>query len=82
MYKGITIKEPFFEIGPKAYCYGDEMLALAKVADQASEKYDVQIILTPQYTDIPLSPKRPSTCLCLPPHGFSGAWKGPRFCIA
>ena len=53
MYNDIKIKEPFFEIGPKAYCYGDEMLKLAKAADEASAKYDVQIILTPQYTDIP-----------------------------
>ncbi|HHT65298.1 MAG: triose-phosphate isomerase [Caldicoprobacterales bacterium] len=68
MYKGITIKEPFFEIGPKAYCYGDEMLALAKVADQASEKYDVQIILTPQYTDIPFIAKETKHLLVFAPH--------------
>lgn len=54
MYKGLKIKPPFFEIGPKAYFFGDEMLKLAKAADIASKKYDVQIILTPQYTDIHL----------------------------
>lgn len=54
MYKDFKIKLPFFEIGPKAYLYGEEMLALAKIADKVSEKYDVQIILTPQYTDIPI----------------------------
>lgn len=52
MYKGLTIKPPFFEIGPKAFLYGDKMLELAKAADEASVKYDVRIILTPQYTDI------------------------------
>jgi len=52
MYKGLIVKPPFFEIGPKAYLYGDAMLKLAKAADKASEKYDVRIILTPQYTDI------------------------------
>ena len=52
MYKGIDIKPPFFEIGPKAYLYGEEMLALAKVIDKTALKYDVDIILTPQYTDI------------------------------
>lgn len=52
MYKGIKIEPPFFEIGPKAFLYGDQMLKFAKAADKASKKYDVQIILTPQYTDI------------------------------
>ena len=28
-----TIKAPFFEIGPKSYLYGDEILDLAKAAD-------------------------------------------------
>jgi len=49
-----AIKPPFFEIGPKAYLYGQDMLNLALAADAASEKYDVRVILTPQYTDIPL----------------------------
>lgn len=52
MYKGLKIQPPFFEIGPKAYLYGDEMLKLAKAADKASVNYDVRIILTPQYCDI------------------------------
>ncbi len=52
MYKGLNIEPPFFEIGPKAFMYGDQMLKLAKAADVASKKYDVRIILTPQYTDI------------------------------
>ncbi|MGV8091086.1 MAG: triose-phosphate isomerase [Mangrovibacterium sp.] len=54
MYKGIKIEPPFFEIGPKAYFFGERMLKLAKAADEASVKYDVRIILTPQYTDIHL----------------------------
>lgn len=54
MYKGLTIKPPFFEVGPKAYLYGEEMLKLAKVIDKVAMKYDVDVIVTPQYTDIPL----------------------------
>ncbi len=46
------IPAPFFEIGPKAIMYGDELLALAKAADAASKKYDVRIIFTPQPADI------------------------------
>lgn len=54
MYKGIDIKPPFFEIGPKAYLYGEEMLKLAKVIDKVALKYDLDVIVTPQYTDIGL----------------------------
>ena len=52
MYKGLAIKPPLFEFGPKAYLYGEKMLKLAKVADQVARKYDVRVIVTPQYTDI------------------------------
>ena len=54
MYKGLKIKPPFFEIGPKAFLYGEEMLKLAKVIDKTAMKYDADIIVTPQYTDISL----------------------------
>jgi len=54
MYKNFKIKPPFFEIGPKAYLYGEQMLKLAKVIDKTAVKYDVDIIVTPQYTDIKL----------------------------
>ena len=46
MYKNCTIKAPFFEIGPKCYLYGDDILDLALAADAASEKYNVDIIFT------------------------------------
>ena len=54
MLKSLDIKPPFFEIGPKAIIYGEEMLKLAKVIDKTAMKYDVDVILTPQYTDIKL----------------------------
>ncbi|MDO4939594.1 MAG: triose-phosphate isomerase [Lachnospiraceae bacterium] len=46
MTDNCTIKAPFFEIGPKSYLYGDDIVELAKAADAASEKYDVDIIFT------------------------------------
>ncbi|MBQ5402181.1 MAG: hypothetical protein IIU16_04610, partial [Bacteroidales bacterium] len=52
MYKGFEIEPPFFEIGPKAYMYGERLLRLAKAADAAAEKYDVRILFTPQPSDI------------------------------
>ncbi len=46
------LREPFFEIGPKVYLYGEEALKLAKAADELAEEYEVDIIFTAQYTDI------------------------------
>ena len=46
------IKAPFFEIGPKSYLYGDDILELALAADAASEKYDVDVIFTCPVVDI------------------------------
>ena len=54
MYPNFPIKAPFFEFGPKAYLYGDELLKLVKVIDKAAMRYDVDVIITPQYTDIRL----------------------------
>lgn len=54
MYRGIEITPPFFEFGPKAYLYGQSVLDLARRADALSKEYGVQIIITPQYVDIPL----------------------------
>ena len=54
MYRGLKITPPFFEIGPKAYLYGKDVLKLARHADKVSKKYDVQMIITPQYVDIPI----------------------------
>ena len=52
MYSGLEIKAPFFEIGPKAYLYGDNMLKIARAADRASREYGVQVIFTPQCSEI------------------------------
>ena len=68
MYKGLKIEPPFFEIGPKAYLYGEDMLKLAKAADEASKKYDVRIIITPQYTDIHLLAKETENVLIFAQH--------------
>ena len=46
------INTPFFEIGHKSYLFGDDILALAKAADEASEKYGVDIIFTTPVVDI------------------------------
>ena len=68
MYRELVITPPFFEIGPKAYLYGAEMLAFARQADAASEKYDVRIILTPQVVDIPLLARETKKVLVFAQH--------------
>ena len=50
--KTCKISAPFFEIGPKSYLYGDDILALAKAADEASAKSNVDIIITCPVVDI------------------------------
>jgi len=52
MNKDFKIKAPFFEVGPKAFLYGESSLVLALWADEISRKYDVDIIYTPQSVDI------------------------------
>lgn len=46
------IKAPFFEIGPKNYLYGDQIIDLARIADEAAAKFDITVIFTTPYADI------------------------------
>jgi triosephosphate isomerase len=52
------LKVPFFEFGPKAYLYGEKMLALAEYGDELAVKFDVEIIIDPQTLDIPEMARR------------------------
>ena len=54
MYRGVQITPPFFEIGPKAYLYGQAALELARRADALSGELGVQVLFTPQAVDIRL----------------------------
>ena len=46
------IRAPFFEIGIKNYIYGDDILALARAADRAAVKYDIDVLIVTPYTEI------------------------------
>lgn len=46
------IRTPFFEVGVKNYLYGDRVLDLAKAADEAAEKYDIDVLFLTPYTEI------------------------------
>ena len=52
MNRNLRLKPPFFEIGPKNYLFGDQILDLARIADEAAAKYDVRVIYTTPYADI------------------------------
>ena len=52
MYCKKALKPPFFEIGPKQYIYGDAVAHLARIADEASAKHNVQVIFTAPFPDI------------------------------
>ena len=39
-----NIRTPYFEIGTKNYIYGDKVLEYAIAADQAAEKYDIDVL--------------------------------------
>ena len=54
MYRNYKIRAPYFEIGFKCFMWGDRMLQLAKGVDAIACKYDLDVILTPQYADIRL----------------------------
>lgn len=68
MYRGLDFKPPFFEIGPKSYLYGKQVLDLAKAADIAAKKYDVNIIFTASYADIRMIVDETENLFVFAPH--------------
>ncbi len=63
--KPFSIDVPFFEIGPKAYLYGSAVLDLAGMVDEASARYRVPVIFTPQPSDLyPIAQAFPRLYLC------------------
>lgn len=68
MYRGLEFKPPFFEIGPKSYLYGKQVLDLARAADIASKKYDVNIIFTTPYPDIRMVAEETENLFVFAPH--------------
>lgn len=48
----VKIRVPFFETSIKCYIYGDEVLRIAKAADAASVRYDVDVLFIAPYVEI------------------------------
>jgi len=62
------LKPPFFEIGPKSYLYGDEVLDLALAADMAAEKYRVNILFTSPLVELRRVAENTKNLFVLAPH--------------
>lgn len=68
MYEKKIIKPPFFEIGPKSYLYGDQILDLARIADEASKRHNVQVIFTTPFPDIRMVSQATRNLIVFAPH--------------
>ncbi len=64
----IKLEPPFFELGPKNYLYGDQVIDLARITDEAARKYDVRVIYTPPYTSIKEAAEAVRTIKIFAPH--------------
>lgn len=47
------ISKPFFMVNPKSYLYGDDVVKLAKIADNLTERYQIDCFFTGQLIDLP-----------------------------
>ena len=64
----LGLKAPFFEIGPKNYLYGEQIIELAMTADAAAEEYDIRVIFTTPYADIRSVAQRTKHLYVFAPH--------------
>ena len=48
----MSLPKPVFELGLKAYLYGEEAVKLARAADRVSAETGVTLVLTPQAVDV------------------------------
>jgi len=68
MYTGMTINKPLFELGVKAYLYGERAVALARVMDRLGAQYGVTTVFTPQIVDIQRIAEATEHLLVFAPH--------------
>jgi triosephosphate isomerase len=64
----LTPRVPFFEIGVKNYIYGDKVLELAKATDEASLKYDIDVLFITPYTEIRRTAENTKRIIVLAPY--------------
>lgn len=47
MHRQALLSPPFFEVGPKSYLFGEDVMSLARAADAASDEHNVRVLFTP-----------------------------------
>lgn len=47
------VQKPFLMVNPKVYLYGEELVKLAKIADNLAQKYQIDILFTAPLIDLP-----------------------------
>lgn len=68
MYTGRSVSKPLFELGLKAYLYGERAVALARVMDRLGVQYGVTTVFTPQIVDIQRIAQATEHLLVFSPH--------------
>ena len=68
MLNGFRLKPPFFDIVPKSYLFGDDLVSLARAADEAAKKYDVDILFTTPLLEIRRVAEATERILIFAPH--------------
>lgn len=64
----VKLRRPFFVINPKSYLVGDEILKLAKHADELALKYDFDVLFTAQHVDLRLVSAHTSKLIVIAQH--------------
>lgn len=62
------VRPPFFEIGPKAYLAGQEVIDLAAAADRAAAEHDVQVFFTAPLLELSRVAEATSHLIVQAPH--------------
>ena len=47
------VQKPFLMVNPKVYLYGEDLIKLAKIADDLAQKYQIDILFTAPLIDLP-----------------------------
>ena len=64
----VKVRPPFFEVGVKNYIYGDEVLKMAKFLDEASRRYDIDVLYIVPYTEIRRVAENTEKIIIIAPH--------------
>lgn len=68
MKRNLRIGAPFFEIGPKNYLYGTDVIDLALAADEFAAAYRINVIYTAPYVNIAEVAARTRNLFVFAPH--------------